>query len=1017
MKKILFSLMAFVVLFGLMACNDASTTNTPLTTTSTTSPTTTVTQEPTSDSTITTASTTIVAQNRTINGVVLADDEPVVGATVRIRNTSYQVETGSDGGFSFEITESEDSLPEFRLIITKEGFVQATKDVLAVDFVSKVASVEISLNSATVTLHGVVSDASGVLEGVTVEISGTDVSTTTNASGEYTLSIDRPLGVTLVFSKEYYESNSLVLSNFTTGNSFENNVTLTEMALSVSGTVFNFASGPIAGAVVSIEGTLYETISGEDGSYSFDDLSLASDEFTLLVSKDGYLDGSVSSTNFENNSEVDLELVADYISLGILDAPYNVEGFLTKSSTGFHFQFLADDFRYESGKEEKIQVYFNPGPYTENTRTGGSHTIEVALTSNNDIVVVVSYLNGVSFLTSILWGTEVNFFTEEVDGKVLISLYVKYSVFGDYAGVDFAIDSDDVVGLGLNFWTDHDTVNLYHWARPDMLGVDGKAIVAHDNPQDWIRIAPDGRSLFEGSSNTVLTPAERTITGVVSMDSTPVENATVMIEGLEISATTNANGEYSLVVPADKINVSVLSITATHPGYIYQGTVVSDAFTDNQATVNIALEPVITNLNVSGNVENVEGLPLDGVTVSIRGTDFSTTTDSEGFFAFVDIAHTSTPYTLDFSKDGFKDKSLSQNNLEVSLTEPIVLSVALPVQVGHVDINLTDTPVYLGTVGPDQFEVYLAYFEGKITLTYVSTSGAFTTAPFEERLSQYFKFGDSETYEVRAINGSWTGVYMVESAAWATWTPEIHNPVITDVDGVFTLSQDIELSYFTNLGLTLDNVYFCVFEKTAEGEDALVYLDENQLSINDNSNWLRLVIPTEGGGEVIESPVVTLTNEFQVLGTFGEDNITGSIRYEDGSIITQYVMASGSFTNTGYEEAIRQYLVFGDSEIHEVRLVTNAWTGVYLPTSATFGAWTPEIGVPVIVDDGTNVTYTQTIQLSYFTNLGFSLDDIRLGLFENTETGNHVLTYNDVELVISNQQTWITLELPMVIEE
>ncbi|MDD5294275.1 MAG: carboxypeptidase-like regulatory domain-containing protein, partial [Candidatus Izemoplasmatales bacterium] len=810
----------------------------------------------------------------------------------------------------------------------------------------------------------------------------------------------------------------LVLSDFTSGSQFENDVTLEHLALSISRTVFNFASGIISGAVVAISGTEYETTSGTDGSYSFTDLHLPSDEFVLTVTHSGYLDAEYSSSDFDDEDAFDLELIADYIPLGVLDAPYLVEGYLTKSSTGFYFQFVADEFRYSAGKEEKVQVYINPGAYTENSRLDGSHTIEIAMTSNNDIVVVVSYLEGVRFLTSILWGTELIYETHQVEDKVVLSLFVKYSVFGDYAGADFAIDQDDVVGLGLNFWTDHDQVNLYHWYRDDMLGVDGRAIVSHNNPQDWVRIAPDGRSIFEGSSNVVLEPQERTVSGVVTLNDNPVENASVTIEGLNISTMTDANGAYTLIVPADKINVSVLTIVATYPDHTFRGSVTRSAFTDHQATLNIALEPVITHLNVSGSVEDEEGLPLEGVTVSIRNTSFVATTDSEGHFEFVDIAHSTTPYVLDFSKEGYKDKSLSQSSLTIVLSEPIVLKEAWPVQVGHEEIILSEDYIYLGTVGPDEFEVYIAYVDGTLKMKYVTTSGSFTNAPFEERLSQYFIFGDNEIYEVRAINGSWTGVFKPESGAWAPWTPEIHNPVITDIEGVYTLSQDIEVSYFTNMGFSLDEIYFCVFEVTAEGSDALIYNDAFQLSIDDSSNWLQLTLPGgDDDDDPIESPVINLTDEYHLLGTFGEDDIVGSIRYVDGAIITQYVIASGAFTSNGFEESIRQYFVFGDSVIYEVRIIPSAWTGVYMPQAGYFGPWTPEIGVPIIEDDGTNVTFTQTIQLSYFADLELDLDNIQFGLFQNTETGNHVLTYDDVELVIANRDTWISLVVPPAIEE
>lgn len=958
---------------------------------------------PTND--VPTDTTPSVVLDRVVNGQVLANGEALADATVKIRNTSYETTSGSDGKFSFTITETVEELPEFRIIVTKEGYEQATADVLETSFTDGVAEVSITLLSSTVELKGVVSDASGALEGVTVEIEGTDISTTTNTAGEYSLVVERPVGVILSFSKEYCASYSLTLDDFSTGDVFVNNVTMSELLVDISGKVVNNYTGDVAGAVVTVKGTDYFAISGADGSYLIEDAKLPSEEYELAVVKEGYLPAL-----YTQDEKASLELVHDYVELPQIGETIFADAYVTKSSEGLYFKFKVDEFKYESGKEEKIQVFLNPGQYTESSRLNGSHVIEIALTSNNDICVFVNYIQGTSYVTSILWGTELIYTTVEVEDGVELYLYVKYSVFGDYCGAEFAIDDQSVLGINLTSWSDFNTEKpAQGWLLEDMLGVDGKALVYHDNPQDWPRLSADGKSLYEASDNLEHEKVERTISGCVTSNENAVEGALVEIPALKLSATTDSEGKYSITIPENKWAVTIFNMKVSKEGYIpFEGALDSE-FANNAASKNVVIEAGKESLNVSGKVIGPDGNAIVNAKVSVVGSELSVVTDSEGNFAFEGADWTTKPLTLLVQAEGYNDKKVNISDLNYVFGEPIELSVKLP-DAANINVILSEEVQYLGTVGSDEIKASASFVDGKLTMTYEYAEGMFTGSPFEEQVRLYLLINGSHKYDVRFVANGWIGIWNYNIGNWALWNNKIANPVFATNEGVTTATQTSDLSFFADLvGAEISTLKICVTELTSDAEGALKYQDEKQLLIDNTVAWIN-VLTSAPTLELSETPID--------LGSFGADNVNAKISLANDIITIVYTYDANYTLNP--EEWLHLCFQSGSSDIYAVRAINgNWWTGIWNVSQNVWATWTPEVTNPVIVDNGDGTsTSTQTVALSYLTGtLGLDLSTLKLCVFEGAMVDgvrtNGSISINGMQFEYTDATLWPTVVFPV----
>lgn len=145
-----------------------------------------------------------------------------------------------------------------------------------------------------------------------------------------------------------------------------------------------------------------------------------------------------------------------------------------------------------------------------------------------------------------------------------------------------------------------------------------------------------------------------TITGTVSdSNGNPVEGVSVSASNTESTATTGADGTYTL----SNVPVATLSVTFKKEGYQTASiTVPASRFSNGTATVNATL--TVAGAKITGTVLDGanENAPLEGATVTLNnGT--SATTGSDGSFTIENL--TVRDYTLSVSAEGYIASSIT----------------------------------------------------------------------------------------------------------------------------------------------------------------------------------------------------------------------------------------------------------------------------------------------------------------------------------------------------------------------
>ena len=163
----------------------------------------------------------------------------------------------------------------------------------------------------TGSITGTVKDTSdSPIGGALVQVEGTDLTTTTNASGIYLLE-NVPEGTHDVrASAEGYISATLP-APVEAGDSFTLNFNLTSEVFPtyiVSGTVKDSDGNLLEGAKVTIEGASY-AITDSNGEYSI--LGIDGGTYSITASKAGYISQTITEETIENDTTLNFTLVKD----------------------------------------------------------------------------------------------------------------------------------------------------------------------------------------------------------------------------------------------------------------------------------------------------------------------------------------------------------------------------------------------------------------------------------------------------------------------------------------------------------------------------------------------------------------------------------------------------------------------------------------------------------------------------------------------------------------------------------
>ncbi len=178
-------------------------------------------------------------------------------------------------------------------------------------------------------------------------------------------------------------------------------------------------------------------------------------------------------------------------------------------------------------------------------------------------------------------------------------------------------------------------------------------------------------------------PATGNIEGTVTDEGdAAIEGATVVVEGTDLSATTDLNGYYLL----ENVPAGDQDVTASADGYDSETATVK-VEEDATVTRNFVLQATST-YTVSGTVKDTADSPLEGAIVTIEKTGQSAITDSEGTFSISDVEKGI--YDITASKEGYSSETKCIT-VESDMTVDFVLEKVTVASVVRVESITYDT--------------------------------------------------------------------------------------------------------------------------------------------------------------------------------------------------------------------------------------------------------------------------------------------------------------------------------------
>jgi len=170
-----------------------------------------------------------------------------------------------------------------------------------------------------------------------------------------------------------------------------------------------------------------------------------------------------------------------------------------------------------------------------------------------------------------------------------------------------------------------------------------------------------------------------------------IEGATVVVEGTNLSDTTDEGGCYLL----ENVPVETYDVIASADGY-YSETAIVTIVKDETVTQDFTLQAIPTYL-VSGTVTDAESYVLEGVTVTIEETGQSATTGNDGAYLISDVKGGT--YNITAVKEGYSSQTKTVT-VEADTTVNFVLE-EITEELQKLHVNSID--MWYRSAGPNRF--------------------------------------------------------------------------------------------------------------------------------------------------------------------------------------------------------------------------------------------------------------------------------------------------------------------------
>jgi len=525
-------------------------------------------------------------------------------------------------------------------------------------------------------LQGSVVDAQGSpMEGVTISLDNSSTTTTSNEQGEFSFHYLTEGSHSFTASFTGY-ANANTTANITANQT--SNITLVMNSIStvtLNGVIKseqNTAIG-LQGAIVKLSGyAAYQTTTGADGSFSIPGV-FGNQNYNILVEAPAHK--PYSSTVAVPNTNTTLPEIVLQLS-HIIDVTVGQDLTYPAISVNIPFDF--------NNKHSFSQTIYYPSE----------------LGVNSGAILGISYKHNfysdVENRTIRIWMGETqkqNFQDDEwIDPSTLTLVYEGPITVPAGEGTININFNDHYVYHGGNLvvYTQRVFEDFYYmgedrfYSTLDAGSMRTKRTTGGDSNQGTI-IPPAGGTVIDYFPNSVFhiyTNQLGSIAGTVSNGGSPIENVKVQVEGKQIIAYTNANGEYAL----NEIIPDTYDVNYTLFGFENHTESDIEIEPGQAMTLNVSMT-AIGQKTVIGIAKGNDGALLGNAIVKLEGYEnYETTTDANGAFNFPSVYSGS--YTLTISATGYEAYQalnlMVDDNLnlgELILTEIILTPGALYVDV------------------------------------------------------------------------------------------------------------------------------------------------------------------------------------------------------------------------------------------------------------------------------------------------------------------------------------------------
>jgi subtilisin family serine protease len=546
----------------------------------------------------------------TITGTVTdaKDGSPIVGAAV----TDGTGTTVTDATGAYTIADVPGG--SYQVTASKSGYESSSVTLTVLE--GSTATADLSLTRIIVpgSITGTVTNAKdgSAIAGATVT-DGTRT-TTTDATGKYTIADVPPGTYQVTATKSGYYSLSVAVT-VVSGGSAVANFSLNQIPGSFSGTVTNAKDGsPVAGATVT-EGTRM-VLTDALGAYTINNVPPGS--YQVIASKTGYYSSSLAVTLLPGST-----VTAD---LSLNEIPGSITGAVTDATDGSAIAgaMVTDGTR--------IATTDATGKYTIGNVPPGTYQVAASKESYESSALAVTVLEGstatadLSLTRLIVLGTITGSVTDAEDGSGIAGATVTdgtrttlTDARGQYAISDVPPSSYQVVAAKDGY----ETASLI------------------------VNVLSEASAVADFSLNEVILPGS--ITGIVTdgQDGSPIAGATVT-DGTR-TTTTDATGAYTIV----DVPPGTCQVTGGKSGY-YSSSVAVTVVSGGSEVANFCLNQIPDSVN--GTVTNAEdGSPVAGAMVT-DGTR-TTTTDAAGEYTIANVPPGA--YKVTASKPGYYSSSLA----------------------------------------------------------------------------------------------------------------------------------------------------------------------------------------------------------------------------------------------------------------------------------------------------------------------------------------------------------------------